>query len=144
LSSPVSDRARIENGLYLTPLVGVVGQGDGALVAYVGRERGDVYRLLGGRLTPLVDESADVPGRHDQGGWSQTRYERHIETIVGRHLREAANALDRCVRRFRDVRLVLAGPEETRTEFQDLLAPETRAALVGWVAAEAHVDALGL
>ncbi|HZT93942.1 MAG TPA: Vms1/Ankzf1 family peptidyl-tRNA hydrolase [Gaiellaceae bacterium] len=138
---PIADEAKIAGQLFLAPLVRLVGRGDGALIAYVGRERGDVYRLRGGQLTPLADETADVPGRHDQGGWSQARYERHIETIVDRHLREVADALDRCVRRLRDVRVVLAGPEETRAGFEGLLAAETRAALVGWVAAEAHVDA---
>jgi peptide chain release factor subunit 1 len=141
---PVEDEARIAKQLYLAPLVRLVGRDDGALVAYVGRERGDVYRLRAGQLIPLADESADVPGRHDQGGWSQGRYERHIETIVDRHLRDVAEALDRCVRRLRDVRVVLAGPEETRSGFESLLSPETRAALVGWVAAEAHVDATRL
>jgi Peptide chain release factor 1 (eRF1) len=141
---PVDDEARIANQLYLAPLVRNVGRGDGALVAYVGRERGDVYRLHGGQLTPLVDETADVPGRHDQGGWSQSRYERHIETIVDRHLREVADALDRCVRRLRNVRVVLAGPEETRAEFDRLLSTEVRGALVGWVAVDAHADATRL
>ena len=140
----VRDEARIAKQLYLAPLVRVVGSGDGALVAYVGRERGDVYRLRAGQLIPLAEETADVPGRHDQGGWSQARYERHIETIVDRHLRDVADALDRCVRRLRGVRVVLAGPEETRSGFESLLSPETRAALVGWVAAEAHVDATRL
>jgi peptide chain release factor subunit 1 len=138
---PVDDEARIATQLYLAPLVRLVGSGDGALVAYVGRERGDVYRLRAGQLVPLVDETADVPGRHDQGGWSQARYERHIETIVDRHLRDVADALDRWVRRLRNVRVVLAGPEETRSGFEGLLSPGTRAALVGWVSAEAHVDA---
>jgi len=141
LLSPVDDEARIGNELHVTPLVPVVGRGDGALVAYVGRERGDIYMLRGGRLVPLVDEAADVPGRHDQGGWSQARFERHIEKLVDRHLREVAQALDRCVRGLRDVRVVLAGPEETRGEFDALLSPEVRAALVGWVSAEAHADA---
>lgn len=141
LPLPVEDEVHIASQLYLAPLVRLVGQGDGALVAYVGRERGDVYRLRAGQLTPLIDESTDVPGRHDQGGWSQGRYERHIETIVDRHLREVADALDRCVRTLRDVPVVLAGPEETRSGFEDLLSSEVRAALVGWVAAEAHVDA---
>jgi peptide chain release factor subunit 1 len=138
---PVADEARIAQQLYLAPLVRLVGRGDAALIAYVGRERGDVYRLRAGQLVPLADETADVPGRHDQGGWSQSRYERHIETIVDRHLRDVADALDRCVRQLKDVRVVLAGTEETRSGFEALLAAETRAALVGWVAAEAHVDA---
>jgi peptide chain release factor subunit 1 len=140
----VEDEARIAGQLYLAPLVRVVGRGDGAVVAYVGRERGDVYRLRAGQPTPLVDETTDVPGRHDQGGWSQGRYERHIETIVDRHLRDVADALDRCVRTLGDVRVVLAGPEETRAGFEDLLSSEVRAALVGWAAAEAHVDGPGL
>ena len=137
---PVEDEARIASQLYLVPLVRVVGRGDGALVAYVGRERGDVYRLRAGQLVPLADQSASVPGRHDQGGWSQGRYERHIETIVDRHLRDVAEALERCVRRLRDVRVVLAGVEETRSGFEELLSPDVRNALVGWVSAEAHVD----
>ncbi|HJU36443.1 MAG TPA: Vms1/Ankzf1 family peptidyl-tRNA hydrolase, partial [Gaiellaceae bacterium] len=137
----VENDARIAAQLYLAPLVRVVGRGDGAVVAYVGRERGDVYRLRAGQLVPLADQTAEVPGRHDQGGWSQGRYERHIETIVDRHLRDVADALDRCVRSLRGVRVVLAGPEETRSGFENLLSAEARGALVGWVAAEAHVDA---
>ena len=137
---PVEDDARIGGQLYLAPLVPVVGRDDGALVAYVGRERGDVYRLRAGQLAPLADESAEVPGQHDQGGWSQARYERHIEAIVDRHLRDVAEALDRCVRRLRGARVVLAGSEETRSGFEELLSPAVRNALVGWVAAEAHAD----
>jgi peptide chain release factor subunit 1 len=141
LPSPVEDEARIAPQLYLAPLVRLVGRDDGALVAYVGRERGDVYRLRAGELVAIADESAEVPGRHDQGGWSQARYERHIEMMVDRHLRDVATALDRYVRRLRDVRVVLAGTEEMRPGFEEMLAPETRAALAGWVSTEAHVDA---
>jgi peptide chain release factor subunit 1 len=141
LPEAVGDEVRIAKQLFLAPLVRLAGNGEGALVAYVGRERGDVYQLRAGRLVPLADETAEVPGSHDQGGSSQARYERHIETIVDRHLRDVADALDRCVRRLRDVRVVLAGPEETRSSFEGLLSTESRTALVGWVAAEAHVDA---
>jgi len=141
---PVDDDARIAQQLYLAPLVRGVGRGDGAVVAYVGRERGDVYLLRDGQLTPLADEGADVPGRHDQGGWSQGRYERHIETIVDRHLRDVADALDRSVRGVRGARVVLVGQEETRAGFENLLSNEVRSALLGWASAEAHADPLGL
>jgi peptide chain release factor subunit 1 len=137
---PVEDDARIGAQLYLAPLVRHVGRGDGALVAYVGRERGDVYRLRGGQLVPLADQSTEVPGRHDQGGWSQARYERHIETIVDRHLREVADALDGCIRRLRGARVVLVGSEETRSGFEELLSNDVRGSLVGWASAEAHAD----
>jgi peptide chain release factor subunit 1 len=141
LPGGVADGVQIDVQLYVTPLVRLVGDGAGALVAYVGRERGQVFRLLDGRLVELVDDTTDVPGRHDQGGWSQARYERHIEEIVGRHLREVVADLERWVRRLEDVRLVLVGPEEVRSEFEALLSQEVLSRLVGWTTAESHADA---
>jgi peptide chain release factor subunit 1 len=139
LSSGVADDVKIANELYLAPLTPHVGR-DGALVAAVGRERGEVFRLRGGALVEIADESQDVPGRHDQGGWSQARYERHIENIVEQHLREVADTLDACVRRLRGVPVVLVGAEEIRSEFEELLSKEARDALAGWTSADAHAD----
>lgn len=140
LPAPVADAARIGDDLYLAPLVRQAG-GEGAVVAYVGRERGEVFRLRGGRLEEIADHSDEVPGRHDQGGWSQARYERHIEEIVSRHLGEVAATLDGCVRRLRGAPIVLVGPEASRPEFEALLAAETRSCLAGWATAEAHAGA---
>jgi peptide chain release factor subunit 1 len=138
LPSSVPDEVKIARELYLAPLTSHVGR-DGALVAVVGRERGEVFRLRSGTLVAIVDESTDVPGRHDQGGWSQARYERHIENIVDQHLREVAETLDDCVRRLRGA-IVLVGAEEIRSEFEQLLSKEARDCLAGWASAEAHAD----
>ena len=112
---------------YLAPLVPLVGRGDGALVAVVGRERGEIYRLRGGRLEEVVDHTEEQPGRHDQGGWSQARYQRHIEKLVAEHLREVAEELDRacagCARRRS-----WSSAEELRAEFEDVLSQEARRA----------------
>jgi len=117
--------------LHLAPLVPHAGR-DGALVAVIGRERGHVYRLLDGGLREIVDETDEVPGRHDQGGWSQARYERHIENLVGQHLREVAEALERCARRRRVAPIVLVGAEEIRSAFEELLSKETASCVAGW------------
>jgi len=50
LAVPVPDAVKVNDDFYLTPLVPLVGQGEGALVAVVSRERGDLYRLRAGRL----------------------------------------------------------------------------------------------
>jgi peptide chain release factor subunit 1 len=136
----VVDVVKIGSELYLAPLVPLVGRGQGALVAVVGRERGQLFRLEAGRLVEIADQSEDVPGRHDQGGWSQGRYGRHIEAIVDRHLRRVADTLDRCVRSIRGVRVVLIGAEEVRSDFEGMLARETLGCVVGWAAVEAHAD----
>jgi peptide chain release factor subunit 1 len=139
-AEPVGDEVHVGDELYLAPLVPLVGRDDDALVAVVGRERGQLYRLEAGRLVEIADETEEVPGRHDQGGWSQARYERHIEEIVDRHLRRVAATLDRCVRSLHSARIVLVGTEEVRAEFEPMLAHETRAGIIGWATAEAHAD----
>ncbi len=140
LSGGVEDGVQIDSHLHVAPLVRLVGDGDGALVAFVSRERGQVFRLRNGRLVELVDDTTEVPGQHDQGGWSQGRYERHIDEIVGRHLREVVDDLERVVRSLKDVRVVLVGPEDVRPELEGLLSQEVLSRLVGWTAAEAHAD----
>src|SRR5215208_8193519 len=54
LADPVRDEVRLSRDLYLAPLVPLVGRGDGALVAFVSRERGQVFRLRGGRLEEVA------------------------------------------------------------------------------------------
>jgi peptide chain release factor subunit 1 len=137
LTAPVRDEVKVNAELYLTPLVPLVGRGEGALVAVVGRERGELYRLRAGRLEELVDRTEEQPGRHDQGGWSQARYQRHIENLVATHLRRVAEELDRLVRR-RPAPIVVVSTEETRAEFAELLSKEVRKAIAGWTNAEAH------
>lgn len=138
LTEAVPDGVKVGRNLYLAPLVPLVGRGEGALIVVVGRERGQFYRLRGGRLQDLADRTEDQPGQHDQGGWSQARYQRHIETLVQEHLRDVAEELDRLVRRLAGVQVVVISSEGTRAEFEDLLTHEARAAVIGWTVAEAH------
>jgi peptide chain release factor subunit 1 len=144
LSEPVRDDVKIGSELYLAPLARLVGRSDGLLVAAVGRERGEVFRLSGGRLIEIADESEDVPGRHDQGGWSQARYERHIDEIVERHWRRVADTLDACLRKLPGAPIVLVGAEDMRSDFEDVLSNEVKGRLIGWTTAEAHADAAQL
>src|SRR4051794_38018901 len=97
LVEPVADGWEVGPQLWIAPLAGQLGRGEGALVVVVSRERGVVYRLHEGRLQELSDETEEVPGQHDQGGWSQARYQRHIENIVLRHLKTVGEEIDRTV-----------------------------------------------
>src|SRR5919198_3459967 len=140
LSERVPDLVRVGRAFYLAPLVPLVGRGEGALVAVVGRERGQLFRLRAGRLEELVGKFDETPGRHDQGGWSQARYQRHIETLVQEHLRGVAELIDRQVRRLRGRRVVVVCNEETRAEFEEGLSNEAKNAIVGWTQARANAS----
>jgi peptide chain release factor subunit 1 len=138
LPEPVPDRFKVGHELFLAPLVPVVARADGTIVAAVGREQGHLYRLEAGRLQELGDYSDDTPGRHDQGGWSQARYQRHIEKLVQDHVKEVAEVLDRDRRRLHVPKIVLVCSEEMRSELLDALSTDAREAVVGWAPAEAH------
>jgi peptide chain release factor subunit 1 len=138
LSERVPDLVKVGRTFYLAPLVPLIGKGDGVLVAFVGRERGDLYRLRGGRLEELANEFDEQPGRHDQGGWSQARYQRHIEKLVQDHLKDVATTLDRLLRQLRRPRVVLVTSEETRPELEEELSHEVKEAIIGWASADAH------
>jgi peptide chain release factor subunit 1 len=135
----VPDEVRIGTDLYLAPLARLAGR-DGGLVAFVGRERGQVWRLRGDQLTEIADQSTEVQGQHSQGGWSQARYERSVENEVGQHLREVAETLEGCVRKLRGTQVVLIGNEEIRSEFEALLSNEVQGCVAGWASAEAHAN----
>jgi peptide chain release factor subunit 1 len=138
LPEPVPDRFNVGHELYLAPLVPVVARADGTLVAVVGREQGQLLRLRAGRLEEIGDYSDETPGRHDQGGWSQARYQRHIDKLVQEHVKDVAEVLDRSRRRLHIPKIVLVCSEEMRADFLDALSADARDAVVGWASAEAH------
>jgi peptide chain release factor subunit 1 len=140
LSQSVSDNVRVGREFYLAPLVPLVARADGTIVAVVGREQGQLFRLRAGRLQEIAGLFEEQPGQHDQGGWSQARYRRHIEKLVQEHLKGVAQELDRNRRRLQSPKVVLVCSEEMRSEFTDALSNEAREALVGWAPAEAHAS----
>jgi peptide chain release factor subunit 1 len=140
LSEPVPDEIKVGRELYLAPLVPLVGRGEGALVAVVGREEGRLYRLRAGRLDEVADLYEEQPGQHDQGGWSQARYQRHIDELAKSHLKTVGDELERQLRQLRFPPVVVVCPEDLKSEFADLLAPDGRNAVIGWTTAKAHAS----
>ena len=140
VAEPVRDEIAVGRRLRVAPLVRLVGRGEGAVVLFASREQGRLYRLLAGRLEELVDQFDEQPRRHDQGGWSQARYQRHVDALAEEHLRAVAEELERRSRRLRRPPIVVMAPEETWAEFQNLVSDDVRHAIVGWSPAEAHAS----
>ena len=138
LPAAVSDTIRVADDFLLAPLVPLVGRGEGALVALVNREQGRVYALRGGRLAEIANKTEDMPRRHDQGGWSQANFQRHIDNLAQEHYRTVAEELERHFRRLQRPRVVVACPEEVRHEFAAALSTEVADAVIGWGAVEQH------
>jgi peptide chain release factor subunit 1 len=140
LAASVPDTARVADDFLLAPLVPLLGRGNGALVAVVGREQGRVLALRNGRLEPVADRSEEAPGKHDQGGWSQSRFQRHIENLAQEHYKVVAEELEARFRSLGRPRVVVVCGEETRPELADALSPDVADAVIGWTTADAHAS----
>ena len=138
LPVPVSDTVRVADDFLLAPLVPLVGRGEGALVVVVNREAGRVLALRRGRLEEIADRTEDAPSRHDQGGWSQARFQRHVDNVAHEHFKLVADELERRFRRLQRPRIVVVCSEEVRPEFAAVLATDVAHAVIGWATAEQH------
>ena len=138
LSEPVADAVCIARDFRIAPLVPLAVRPEGTLIAHVSREQGRLYRLRNGHLEEVADRTEEQPyGHHDQGGWSQGRYARHIDKLVAEHLKTVASELED-QRRAGAPKIVLVCAEDIRAEFLEMLSKDARAAVVGWVSVEAH------
>ena len=63
----------------------------------------------------------EVFGQHDQGGWSQSRYQRGIEKEKDDHLKHTGDALMRHFKQQPFQRLIVGGPREVAADFESKL-----------------------
>ncbi len=68
--------------------------------------------VFGGLAGEEKIDHPDVPGRHHQGGWSQMRYQRHVDWHREKHVREVADVFVRLADADPEARLFLSGPPE--------------------------------
>ena len=138
LPMPVADTIRVADDFLLAPLVPLVGRGEGALVVVVNREAGRLLALQGGRLEEVADRTEDAPNRHDQGGWSQSRLQRHVDNVAHEHYKSVAEELERRFRRLQRPRIVVVCSDDVRPEFAEVLSTEVADAVIGWATAAPH------
>jgi peptide chain release factor subunit 1 len=132
LPRPIETRVVINDAPFIEPLAELRSRGSWC-VLLVNRQTGRMLRGSPERLAeqpPVVD---DVHGQHDQGGWSQARYQRSVEKEVQDHLKRVADVTFRRFKRSPFDRLLLGGPEEIVAAFEERLHPYLRERLAGRV-----------
>ncbi|MBV9916230.1 MAG: hypothetical protein JO153_06970 [Solirubrobacterales bacterium] len=128
LPRPAEGRVVIERRPYIEPLIRGAQERRWCVVLV---SRRDARLLVGSadRLSELRRVDDDVHGQHQQGGWSQARYERSYEKEADDHLRRVAELIDRRWRFERFDRLAVGGPVEIVARLEHFLAEEVRGTL---------------
>ena len=87
-------------------------------VTLVNRRDARIFRGGPDGLREVERIRDDVHGQHDQGGWSQSRYQRGVEKEKDDHLKTTCDSLLRHVKRQPFERLLVGGPREVVTDFE--------------------------
>jgi peptide chain release factor subunit 1 len=137
LPRPVPSRVAIGR----TPLVGPLARLERRerwCVALVSRRDARIFRGSPESLREIEQIHDVVFGQHDQGGWSQARYQRGIEKEKDDHLKHTAEALMKHFKRRPFQRLILGGPREVVADFESKLHGYLKERLAGRI--EVDVD----
>jgi peptide subunit release factor 1 (eRF1) len=130
LPRPVDNAVVIDASPYIEPLVEVQSEARYGVVL-VNRQTARIFRGSHDRLDEVVRIEDEVHGRHDQGGWSQARYQRSVEKEAQDHLKRAAEELLKRHKRRPFEALFVGAPEAVYKEFRERLHPYLKERVAG-------------
>jgi peptide chain release factor subunit 1 len=120
LPRPVPSRVAIRRSPLVAPLAGLARR-ERWCVALVNRRDARIFRGSPDGLREIEQIHDLVFGQHDQGGWSQARYQRGIEKEKDDHLKHTVEALMKHFKRRPFERLIVGGPREVVADFESKL-----------------------
>ena len=134
---PFTDHVWCSDRPLLRPAVEHAHIGKGGLVAQVAADAGQLLEFeLGSVRKQFSFRDEEFPGRHDQGGWSQARYQRHVDEHLHRNLKRLAGHLVRWADERGGETVLLSGQDALLSAFEQHL-PKRILARVG---APLHLD----
>jgi peptide chain release factor subunit 1 len=120
LPRPVPNRVAIRRSPLVAPLAHLARR-ERWCVTLVNRRDARIFRGSPDGVYEVEQIHDLVFGQHDQGGWSQARYQRGVEKEKDDHLKHTAEALMKHFKRRPFERLILGGPREVVSDFESKL-----------------------
>src|SRR3954469_9439420 len=130
LPRTVDNTVVIDESPYIEPLVEVQSSARYGLVL-VNRQVARIFRGSRDRLDEVARVEDEVHRRHDQGGWSQARYQRSVDKEAQDHLKNAADELLRRHKRRPFEAVFVGAPEAIYKDFCERLHPYLRERVAG-------------
>lgn len=130
LPADIEAELRIGRRLHLAPIRRLLELHPPALIVVADKERARLFASLLDQVEELAEEEGEPVGRHRQGGWSATTYQRREDAHARANLQAVADLLSRADTDFYK-RVYLAGPSEARAELLRLLPPDVARRVTG-------------
>src|SRR3954467_14727270 len=135
LRRPVENKVVLDRTPFVEPLV-MQGTDERWMVLLTNRRAARLFFGPGDALEETDRFVDDVHSKHDQGGWSQSRYQRSVEKDVHDHLQTTADLAFELYKKRGADRVLVAAPDELLGDFKARLHPY----LVERVAGKIQVD----
>jgi peptide chain release factor subunit 1 len=135
ITRPVESTVVLDRSPYLEPLVAEAHE-ERWCVLLANRRNARFFIGGGGSLAETDRVEDDVHSQHDQGGWSQARYQRGVEKEKDDHLVHVADVAFTLYQRRGFDRLLIGAPDELVNDLKGKLHPYLRERIVGRV----HLD----
>jgi peptide subunit release factor 1 (eRF1) len=130
LPEPVDHEPVISDGPYLAPLSSL-GEAGRWCVVLVNRRTARLFCGSSEGLEEIALVDDGVRNQHDQGGWSQSNYQRSVDKDVQDHLKHVAEVVFLEMKAELPEGVLVGGPQETLTDFEGTLHPYLRERLAG-------------
>lgn len=118
---PFANQCSLATHPYVAQLACVGDEYENALVAMVDTESARIFEMEWGEILSKLDIEHEVPGRHKQGGWSQMRFQRHIQDQMERHHKEVADQIVRLFDKGIYGNVILYGQDHILASFRSFL-----------------------
>ena len=130
LPRPVQSCVEIDEAPFVEPLADALASGTWC-VALVNRQTARIFRGSRDNLTEIAVVADEVHRRHDQGGWSQARYQRSVDKEAYDHLKNTVEELMRRHRYRPFDGLFIAAPDAVYADLEERLHSYLKERLVG-------------
>jgi peptide chain release factor subunit 1 len=121
LAVPMEDGVFVGDLPHIKPLTNLMDRYEPYGVALIDREGARLFQIHMGQIVDTAGTLGEETKRHKQGGWAAQKLQRYEDTQASHNLRSAANVAMDFFQKGQSRRIVLAGTEETVSQFQGLL-----------------------
>jgi len=130
-SIPFENKLTISPKPSLRQLVQISDEHKSAIAVMVDTDRAKIFEMSLGQIHSESQIESYVPGRHEQGGWSQMRFQRHIREHMHQHHKGVAEQLIKLSDEERCENILLIGQEHILATFRALLPERVREKIKG-------------
>ncbi|MBU1119107.1 hypothetical protein KKH43_04465 [Patescibacteria group bacterium] len=141
LPVPVVDQVSVSNKVNVTPLCRMLDEYERYAVIMIDKEKMRLFTVYMGEIEEHdTDALSYFPGHHKKGGWSQARFQRHIEDHTNSMIKDTVKAITRYEKDYPFDRLIIGGSKEVLPEFEKMLPKNLQSKVAGKLSLEMFVS----